>query len=77
MNKKAFKIFLLGFVAVNVALELSGIGIPWLISSDLLSLPMIIGALTAIIFVVVAGIWLLIEKIKEKKCSSKTKTSAT
>jgi hypothetical protein len=49
MNKKIVKLFLLGLVGVNLLLLLSGIVIPWVISTNELPLIAIVFIITTII----------------------------
>ena len=60
MNKKIVKLSLLGLLGVNLFLFLSGIVIPWLVSTNQLPLAGIIFIVTAIIFLAVTIVCFLV-----------------
>jgi len=53
MNKKIIKLSLLSLLGINLLLIMSGIVIPWIISTDQLPLEGIIFLLTTIFFLII------------------------
>lgn len=65
MNKlKIIKLSIIGLIGVNLFLFLSGIAIPWAISTNKLPLSLICIILTTIIFVIVTAICFIVNKEK-------------
>ncbi len=66
MNNKIIKLSLLGLLGVNIFLFLSGIIIPWVLSTNKLPLIAIVFIITTILFFIISMICCVVYKYKKE-----------